>query len=178
MHIQPICAETELHLTTHYNSCVNGLHRQNRVLVKEEIASTKLKLSLLAKQKTGRSMQKHAAPVREATLVYNSNLRMKHISSLCDLLKNRFGIRMVQIHLHKHHCDNTLIIINHAHIIFNWMDKETGKSIKLHKWDMAELQEMVRNEIEKMDCMMAYSGNKKETPLGRLVKTLFPFSYS
>lgn len=170
LHIRRVCAETELHLRAYSNSYINGLRMRNNTIVKEEIAEAKKRLRLLAKEKTGRCMQKHAAPLREGLLVCNSDLQMKQITTLCSHLKRRFGVGMVQVHLLP--CDHITPKNKHAHIIFNWMDEKTGKSIKLDKWDMVELQTMVKKILDKFQGLKSIY-RKKKTLFLNLKRALF-----
>lgn len=173
MDFRHLCVETELHLLAHTNQYADGINVKTKMLVKEEIEAIKQRLSILTKKKTGRCLQKHAAPLREALLVHNSNFGMKHIKILCRRLESRFGINMVQIHLHLHPLDDTQTISNHAHIIFNWMDESTGKSIKLNKLDTIELQTMVRNHLEQLQRVKPYYNVKNKIQLWDLKRTLF-----
>jgi hypothetical protein len=78
-----------------------------------------------------------------------------------DLLKytkkvqERWGIRAIQIHIHRDegHYENpddpsTWKPNLHAHIIWDWMNHDTGKSYKLGKKDMEELQDMAADTLE------------------------------
>lgn len=174
MDFRHLSAETELHLLAHTNQYADGINVKTKMLVKEEIEAVKQRLSILTKKKTGRCMQKHAAPLREALFVHNSNFGMKHIKILCRRLKSRFGINMVQIHLHLHPLDNTQTISNHTHIIFNWMDEETGKSIKLGKLDLVELQMTVKNYLEMLEQGMSFPPIKNKISFGNLYNRM-PF---
>jgi hypothetical protein len=78
-----------------------------------------------------------------------------------DLLKytkkveERWGIRAIQIHIHRDegHYENpddpsTWKPNLHAHIIWDWMNHDTGNSYKLGKKDMEELQDMAADTLE------------------------------
>ena len=64
-------------------------------------------------------------------------------------MQERWGVRAIQIHIHKdegHYTNpddpSTWQPNLHARIIWDWMNHETGKSFKLGKKDMEELQDM------------------------------------
>ena len=66
-----------------------------------------------------------------------------------------FCTRAIQIHIHKdegHYTNpddpSTWQPNLHAHIIWDWMNHETGKSFKLGKKDMEELQDMAAETLE------------------------------
>ena len=172
MHFRPLSAETELHLLAQTNQHADGINVKTKILVKEEIEAVKQRLCILAKKKTGRCIQKHAAPLREALLVHNGNLKMEHIKILCRRLKGRFGIDMVQIHLHLHPLGDTQTINKHTHIIFNWMNENTGKSIKLSKLDMAVLQATVKDELNKFQRSKEHTTKNKKTLIAGWLRVL------
>jgi len=96
-----------------------------------------------AKVKTGRKMQEKATPIREAVVVINENTTMADMQRLAEAYKKRFGIETFQIAIHKdegHHKAKEWKPNLHAHLVFDWTDHETGKSIKLNRADMVELQ--------------------------------------
>ena len=96
-----------------------------------------------AKAKTGRKMQEKATPIREAVVVINENTTMADMQRLAEAYKKRFGIETFQIAIHKdegHHKAKEWKPNLHAHLVFDWTDHETGKSIKLNRADMVELQ--------------------------------------
>lgn len=69
------------------------------------------------------------------------------LRELADRLEQRFGVHTFQIYTHK---DEGAAVWNglenewkpnyHAHMIFDWTDGHTGKTIKLNQHDMAEMQ--------------------------------------
>lgn len=105
------------------------------------------------KEKTGRKMQEIAKPVREGVLLISENHTVDDLKRLGEKIENRFGIKTIQGYCHKdegHYDKNT----NdwkpnyHAHMVFDWTNHKTGKSIKLDKKDLSELQTIVANELK------------------------------
>ena len=92
-------------------------------------------------------MQKKATPIREGVVVISEDTTLQQLQELADKLEERFGIHTFQIYTHK---DEGASIWNgaaetwkpnyHAHMIFDWTDGHTGKTVKLNKHDMAEIQ--------------------------------------
>jgi hypothetical protein len=97
----------------------------------------------IVKAKTGRKLQNKATPIREAVVVVKESTTMNELKTLADEFRNRWGIDTFQIHLHKDegHWRNGEWKGNyHAHFVTDFIDHKTGKSIKLNRLDMSEMQ--------------------------------------
>lgn len=109
-------------------------------------------LKTLVKDKTGRSMQAKATPIREGVIVIKQDTTIAQLRGLADAIEQRWGIKTLQIYTHKDegHTDSygSWNPNLHAHIVFDWVNHDTGKSIKLSKQDMAEMQTMVADCLE------------------------------
>ena len=104
-----------------------------------------------AKAKTGRKMQDKATPIREAVVVIKDDTTMADMQRLSAAYKERFGIDAFQIAIHKdegHHKAKEWKPNLHAHIVFDWTDHQTGKSIKLNREDMAEMQTITARVLQ------------------------------
>lgn len=97
-----------------------------------------------AKAKTGRKMQAKATPIREAVVVIEGTTTMDDLKKLAKRFNDRFGIDVFQIAIHKdegYKKSKDGIKLNlHAHLVADWTDHESGKSLKLNRNDMAEMQ--------------------------------------
>ncbi|HEV8513238.1 MAG TPA: hypothetical protein VGQ59_08165 [Cyclobacteriaceae bacterium] len=111
-------------------------------------------------QEVGQTMQPNSSPVREGVVGIKPETTMNDLRELGSKLKERFGIECFQIHIHhdeghvvtedeaktkKALGDNkikvgTTLINYHAHLIFDWQDKKTGRSFKLNRADTSEMQ--------------------------------------
>ena len=109
-------------------------------------------LQTLVKDKTGRSMQAKATPIREGVIVIRQDTTIEQLKGLADAIEQRWGIKTLQIYTHKDEghtdSDGSWKPNLHAHIVFDWVNHDTGKSIKLSKQDMAEMQTMVADCLE------------------------------
>ena len=128
-------------------------------------------IKAMVKQKTGRAMQEKkimvtgkngkqkerngSSPIRESVVNIKPDTTMADLQKYTEKVHERWGIRAIQIHIHKDegHYDNpddpsTWKPNLHAHIIWDWMNHDTGKSYKLGKKDMEELQDMVAEVLE------------------------------
>ena len=102
------------------------------------------------KRHTGQSMQKKATPIREGVVVIEDGTTLQQLQDFAERIEERFGIHTFQIYTHK---DEGASVWNgnteawkpnyHAHMIFDWTDGETGRTRKLNKQDMAEMQTML-----------------------------------
>lgn len=115
-----------------------------------------------AKAKTGRKMQAKATPIREAVVVIKDATTMDDLKELSKRLHDRFGIEVFQIAIHKdegYTKGKDGIKLNlHAHLVADWTDHETGKSLKLNRNDMSEMQTLV---AEVLDMERGVSSDKK-----------------
>ena len=148
-------------------------------------------IRVMVKQKTGRSMQekdveytdkngkvrvrKGCSPIRECVVVINEDTRIKALLRFTRMVESRWGIKALQVHLHRDEGhyeisgdDSTWKPNYHAHIIWDWMDHTTGKSIKLDADDMSAMQDMVAEALD-----MERGVKKSETGLDHLERNDF-----
>lgn len=128
-------------------------------------------ISRMVKEKTGRAMQTKererinkktgkvtkivgCTPLREGVVVCKADTTMEQLRHFADLCRQRFGITAIQIHLHRDegHCldpnDTSTWKSNyHAHVIWDWMNHETGKSYKLDADDISVLQDLAAEAL-------------------------------
>ena len=107
-------------------------------------------IKAMVKQKTGRAMQEKkvtvigkngkpkerngSSPIRESVVNIKPDTTMADLKKYTEKVCQRWGVRAIQI--------------LHAHIIWDWMNHETGKSFKLDKKDMEQLQDMAAETLE------------------------------
>jgi hypothetical protein len=97
----------------------------------------------LAKAKTGRTIQAKATPIREGVVVIQESTTMEDLHRLADAYRDRLGIEVFQIAIHRdegHKGSKEWKPNLHAHLVFDWTDHNTGKSVKLNRQKMAEMQ--------------------------------------
>lgn len=149
-------------------------------------------IARMVKEKTGRAMQTNertvtdkktdktkiisgSSPLRESVVVCKSDTTIDQIRKYCDRCHAQWGITALQIfiHLDEGHYgipgDQSTWKPNcHAHIVWDWMNHETGKSCKLGKQDMSLMQDMVA------ECLEMERGTRKvETGKEHLERTDF-----
>jgi hypothetical protein len=104
-------------------------------------------------QKTvGQKIQAKAEPIREGVLLVDKHHTIEDLKKLADCLEKEFGIRTIQAYIHKDegHYDKETKEWKpnlHAHMVFDWTDKQTGKSIRLNREGYAKLQTVVAQEL-------------------------------
>ena len=148
-------------------------------------------IKVMVKQKTGRAMQERmvevtdkkgkkkkrngSSPIRESVVNIKPDTTMEDLRLYTQRVQDRWGVRAIQIHIHRdegHYKDpenpETWMPNLHAHIIWDWMNHETGKSYKLSKQDMSELQDMAAETLE-----MERGKRKEETGAEHLTRTDF-----
>lgn len=100
-------------------------------------------ISAMVKEKTGRKMQAKAEPLREGVVVIQEGTTMEQLQELGRRFQERFGVTPVQIAIHRdegHWKGEEWKPNLHAHIVFDWYNHTTGKSIKTSKLDAVEMQ--------------------------------------
>lgn len=119
---------------------------------------------------TGQRMQAKATPIREAFVKLTERHTMEDLHRLADALHAQFGINVFQIamHLDEGHWGELedgerpqdfkeARIIDgvrqywkpnlHAHLVIDWTDERTGKSIKLNAKAMSRMQTLVADVL-------------------------------
>ena len=103
------------------------------------------------------------SPIREGVLLVRSDTTLADVRKFGEECQRRWGITPLQIFLHKDEGhwlngqpeaeDRESLKVGkrwfkpnyHAHIVFDWMNHETGKSRKLNDEDMAAMQTLASN---------------------------------
>lgn len=170
IHIVPVKSTSEAH-----NTRAKDLDYVRRdLLLKNESWSSAAVPEVLDQasaryhKKVGQKMQAKTSPVREAVFLFEERHTMGDIKNLSSKIEARFGLRIFQIHMHRDEgrwvdSNNDKIETDtpsikpknaeawlpnfHGHLLIDWMDHGTGKSIKLNRDDMAELQTLVAVEL-------------------------------
>ena len=100
-------------------------------------------IKALYQSKTGQKMQAKATPIREGVVVIQDSTTMADLHRLADAYRDRLGIEVFQIAIHRdegYQNSKEWKPNLHAHLVFDWTDHSTGKSVKLNRQKMAEMQ--------------------------------------
>lgn len=102
----------------------------------DSISSRFAKIKKLYEEQVGQEMQETASPIREAVVVIREDTQIINLIELGNKIKEEFGPELFQIHIHRDegHLDdqNNFVPNFHAHLLFDWQDKQNGRSRK--KW--------------------------------------------
>lgn len=123
------------------------LTSKNEYWQEQKIADRIQKIENYCKEKSGRKLQKNAIPVREAVVVIKENTTMQDLYNLSKRLEEELKIRVFQIALHKDegHYDkdtNEWKPNYHAHLVADWQDLETGKTLKHQSFHYSKMQDI------------------------------------
>ena len=129
-------------------------------------------IAAMVKEKTGRAMQtkdrervnkktgkvtivRGSTPLKEGVVVIKDDTTMEQLRHFCEVCKQRWGVTALQVFIHRdegHYGipgDNATWKPNlHAHIVWDWMNHDTGKSCKLDEKAMSEMQTVLAGCLE------------------------------
>lgn len=130
------------------------------------------KIAAMVKEKTGRAMQtkdrervnkktgkvtivRGSTPLKEGVVVIKEDTTMEQLRKFCKVCNERWGVTALQVFIHRdegHYGipgDNATWKPNlHAHIVWDWMNHDTGKSCKLDEKAMSEMQTVLAECLE------------------------------
>ena len=140
-------------LQTHYDNI--------KRMVKEKTGRAMQEKERERKGKNGKIIKvAGCSPIRDGVLLIKPNTTLADVRKFGEECKQRWGITPLQIFLHKDEGhwlsgqpeaeDRESFQIGgkwfkpnyHAHIVFDWMNHDTGKSCKLNDEDMTEMQSL------------------------------------
>lgn len=104
-----------------------------------------------------------STPLKEGVVVIKDDTTMEQLRHFCEVCKQRWGVTALQVFIHRdegHYGipgDNATWKPNlHAHIVWDWMNHDTGKSCKLDEKAMSEMQTVLA------ECLDMERGTSKE----------------
>lgn len=126
---------------------------KNEYWMEQKIADRLLKIEAFCKEKSGRKLQKNAMPVREAVVVIKENTTMQDLHNLSKRLEEELKIRIFQIAIHKDegHYDKDTKEWKpnyHAHLVADWQDLQTGKTLKHQSFHYSKMQDLAAECLE------------------------------
>jgi len=120
---------------------------KNEYWMEQKIADRLQKIEDYCKEKSGRKLQKNAMPIRE------EDTTMLELHNLSKRLEEELKIRIFQIAVHKDegHYDkdtNEWKPNFHAHLVADWQDLETGKTLKHQSFHYSRMQDITAECLE------------------------------
>lgn len=159
------------------NTTLTDRYNQIAQMVKEKTGrAMQTKDRERVNQKTGKvSIVRGSTPLKEGVVVIKEDTIMEQLQRFCEVCKERWGITALQIFIHRDegHYGNPEEAATwkpnlHAHIVWDWMNHDTGKSHKLQDTDMSEMQSVLA------ECLDMQRGiSKAETGKEHLDRTDF-----
>lgn len=148
------------------------LMTRNEAWVAPDFGGTSLserynQIAAMVKEKTGRAMQtkdrervnkktgkvtvvRGSTPLKEGVVVIKDDTTMEQLRRFCEVCKERWGITALQIFIHRDEGHYgipgetaTWKPNLHAHIVWDWMNHDTGKSCKLDEKAMSDMQTLL-----------------------------------
>lgn len=106
-------------------------------------------------QKTGKTVTvRGSTPIKEGVVVCTADTTMEQLQRYGQLCRECWGITPLQIFIHRDEGhyetpgDETSWKPNyHAHIVWDWMNHDTGKSCKLTPQDMSQMQTILAEAL-------------------------------
>lgn len=155
INIQPIKGGSELHNNREkeLDYVRPDLSHENEKWISHSVSEKLEFIKQNTKKKTRRALQKKATPIREGVIVLSEKTELKDLQNFAQKAEDKFGIKAFQIYIHKdegHYKDQEQKEWKpnlHAHIVFDWTDHNSGKSIKLNRQDMAQMQTILAETL-------------------------------
>ena len=147
------------------NSTLTDRYNQIAAMVKEKTGrAMQTKDRLRVNRKTGKvTVVRGSTPLKEGVVVIKDDTAMEQLRRFCEVCKQRWGITALQIFIHRdegHYAtpgDAATWKPNlHAHIVWDWMNHDTGKSCKLDDKAMSDMQTLLA------ECLEMERGTSKE----------------
>ena len=160
--VPELTADNEQWINPDFGSLELQTHYENiKRMVKEKTGRAMQEKERERKGKNGKIVKvAGCSPIREGVLLIRPDTTLADVRRFGEECQKRWGITPLQIFLHKDEGhwlggqpdaeDRESFKVGerwfkpnyHAHIVFDWMNHETGKSRKLNDEDMTEMQNM------------------------------------
>ena len=168
--VPELSADNEQWINPSFGNVALQTHYDNiKRMVKEKTGRAMQEKERERKGKNGKIIKvAGCSPIREGVLLIKADTTLSDLRRFCDKCNQRWGITPLQIFMHKDEGhwlsgepapdDKESFQIGgrwfkpnyHAHIVFDWMDHNTGKSRKLNDDDMMQMQTLA-SEILSME---------------------------
>ncbi|AZI56112.1 hypothetical protein EIB75_12960 [Epilithonimonas vandammei] len=124
----------------------------NEYWQEQKVADRLQTIEAYCKEKSGRKLQKNAMPIREAVVVIKENTTMQDLHNLSKRLEEELKIRIFQIAVHKdegHYDKETQEWKpnHHAHLVADWQDLKTGKTLKHQSFHYSKMQDIAAESL-------------------------------
>ena len=161
--VSELSADNERWINPHFGNANLQTHYDNiKRMVKEKTGRAMQEKERERKGKNGKIIKiAGCSPIREGVLLIKADTTIEELCRFGDECQQRWGLTPLQIFMHKDEghwlggepdaddkesfkIGNRWFKPNyHAHIVFDWMNHETGKSCKLNDDDMTQMQTLL-----------------------------------
>ena len=179
--VPELTADNEQWINPDFGNPELQVHYENiKRMVKEKTGRAMQEKERERKGKNGKIIKvAGCSPIREGVLLIRPDTTLEDVRKFGEECQKRWGITPLQIFLHKDEGhwlngqpdpeDKESFQVGerwfkpnyHAHIVFDWMNHETGKSRKLNDEDMTEMQSLA-SDILLMECGQSKAVTGKE----------------
>lgn len=167
IHFRPVKQTSEAHNLRQVELDYNypDLQKDNQSFVDESIEDRMKEIKKHCKQVSGRKLQKNAQPVKEAVVNLKPDTSMEDLKELSSRIKKKFGVECFQIHIHRdegHKNEKGDLIVNHhAHMLFDWQNKKSGKTQKMNRYHLSQIQTLVADTLQMERGELRVNSNRK-----------------
>ena len=149
IHFSVVKATSEIHNNREQDLdyVFKDLSHENESWQSATVSEVKENAKRICKELSGRKLQKNAEPVREAVVNLNANHTMDDLKRLSRHLEQSHGLSCFQIHIHRDEGVSRLERNYHAHMLFDWQDKEKGTMMHPRKAEMSKIQDLVAESL-------------------------------
>lgn len=154
IHFDPVKHTSEAHNLRQVKLDYNypDLQKDNKSFVVESIENRLKEIKSHCKKVSGRKLQKNAQPIKEAVVNLKPDTSMDDLKNLAAAIKDKFKVECFQIHIHRdegHKNDQGELVINHhAHMLFDWQNKEKGTTMKFNRLHLSQMQTLVAETLQ------------------------------
>lgn len=129
------------------NYTFKDLEKNNESWIAESTSDRLKAIKEYCKEKSGRKLQTNAEPIREAVVNLKPDTTMEDVKKMCERLKNELKMEAFQIHIHRDEGKSRDNLNYHAHVVFDYQDKEKGTVLRLSKGDLYKMQDIVAESL-------------------------------
>jgi|AntDeeMinimDraft_4_1070355.scaffolds.fasta_scaffold05522_2 hypothetical protein len=151
INFKPVKASSEMHneRVQELDYVESAFSSNNENWKSHSIQEMEREVKRYCKETSGRKLQKNAEPIREAVVNLNQHHSMGDLKKLANNLEEK-GMKCFQIHIHRDEgrwVNDEFKFNYHAHMVFRWQDMETGKTLRLNKADLSQIQTLVADTL-------------------------------
>jgi hypothetical protein len=158
MRIQPVksCSERHNNREVILESVRKDLSHKNESFCISSIAERLQIIKERYRKSTGRKFSLRASPIREGIVPIGVHHSAEDLLNLALKLESQFGIKTIQAYTHKDEGQFDKQTLEwspnyHAHIIFDWTEDVSGKTLRMDRASMVELQLMVETHLKQIE---------------------------